>query len=255
MQQVKNGTTIHLTLPDPRRLWHLPVPLTASIVVFCLIVIAALVGRIQQAPATAPAIAPTASLPVIVIQKEPAPAIAPVQQVIAQQPAAPAANTIRRAIVVYGAPDMASAIGAVEAGRAFTPIAWFGSEWMQLDVAGGTGLVYVRVADLYDLPANLIDLKPAPAPIVVERPAQPVYVSAPQAPVVEQPIYTTDSAPQQPAQPPEQPQQQPAPAVAPIAAPAPAQQPAQQGIQDTDATREWARQQWAAEHCFGGECH
>lgn len=248
-------TTIHLTLPTlPRpHLDQLPAPVAIAVVIFCLLGIVGAIGRIAGAPSAAAV--PTARLPepIIIIATPQAlavPLIEPAQQIAA----APAGNVTRRAIVVYGAADLASAIGAVEPGRAFTPVAHYGADWMIVDMAD-SGRVFVRVADLYDLPPNLIDLKPAPAPQVI---IQPVYVNAPErleapaapilAPAVEQPYQVVN-------QPPEAPQAQPAPTIAPVqptAVPAPA--PAGNLGHDTSVEAEWAREQWRQEHCIGDTC-
>ncbi|MBC8160472.1 MAG: hypothetical protein H7Z42_04560, partial [Roseiflexaceae bacterium] len=105
MQQTK--TTNHLTMPAlPRpRLDGLPLPVMIAVVVFCLLGIAGLAGRIASAPAVAPA--PTPALPVIVIQREAAiPIAAPIQQVAQVQPATP------RYVVAFASPD-GSALGAI----------------------------------------------------------------------------------------------------------------------------------------------
>lgn len=248
MQTTK--TTIRLTLPARPRFDGLPLPLAIAVCIFALLGIAAAVGRITSAPSAAAV--PTAPLPIIIVATRgpevPLVAPAPAQQVAA---AVPAGNVTRRAIVVYGSPDLSAAIGAVEPGRAFTPVAHYGSEWMQLDMQG-SGLVFVRVADLYDLPPNLIDLKPAaPAQVIV----QPVYVeqpAPPQAPAVEQPAYQVSN--DQPPAPPEP--ERPAVALpAPAALPAQQEQPtqapappAQPPSQPSDVERAWYQEQLRWEH-------
>ena len=88
---------------------------------------AGLVGTIVQIrSAPSAAAVPTASLPgPIIIIATPAPAVplvAPAQP--AQQvAAAPMGNVTKRALIAYSSPDTGSAIGAVEPGRAFTPVA------------------------------------------------------------------------------------------------------------------------------------
>lgn len=240
---VNNKTTTHLTLPDPRRLWHLPVPISAAVVTFGLIAIAALVGRIQSTPAAAPQ-------PVIIVQTAPAvvvPTAAPAQQVAA----APAGNVTRRAIVVYGAPDLTTAIGAVEMGRSYRLLARFGSDWLQVEVSDGTGIVYVRTSDVLGVSGDLVDLQPAAAPQVVYVPVSaPAPAYAPELP------YQVTNNDQPAPQPPEQ-----APAAAPVVAapaaappPAPAADHAMPASPPNDVQRALMQEAWRQEHCVGDVC-
>jgi len=197
------------------------------------------IGRLRSN--TSAAAVPTPGLVILIATQRaivPPTAVPPVQVA-----AAPSANMTRRAIVVYGDHDLATAIGAVEAGRAFTPLDRYGAEWMRVNMSG-TGLVYVRTADLYDMPADLVDLAPAPAPAVV-------YVSAPAegALAVATPeIYQTTNAP-----------------LPPSSNRTPAQEAERQRniearlanqyiyptlapMEENEVTKEWARQQEAAEH-------
>jgi hypothetical protein len=159
-------TTVHLTLPR-----ELPPALMVAIVV---LVLAAGISGISQLRSAQQAVAvPTPALPApIIIIASPLPVVPPtaVVQVAAVQPS----NVTQRAIGVFGAPDTASYIGSVEAGRVFAPVARYGSEWVQVDM-DQSGRVFVRTADLYGVP-ELADLQPTPAPIVVER---PIYIAAP----------------------------------------------------------------------------
>jgi hypothetical protein len=92
-------TTTKLHTPRART-WHdLPVPQAAGIAVFCLYIVAALVGQIHAAPTVAPVptpALPTQSRPVIVIQREmvlvpPLPtALPPTPQVVYVEVQAPA---------------------------------------------------------------------------------------------------------------------------------------------------------------------
>lgn len=247
MQQTKQTrTTIHLTIPDPRRFWNLPTPVAAALVTFALIAIAALVGRIQQAPAAAPTIAPTASLPIVVIQKEQLPAVPQAAQV---QPAAPVVLWV----VGFDAPN-GTALGAIPAPTLDQITARWGDGWIQTTHDGAP--IWIRVADLG---AQLGDIRPAPA---VQ--AQPVYAAAP-APAytpayVPEPQYQVANDQQPPASPPEQPDRQPALVAAPAAAPA--AQPALQDqpvvvpnpgwfYQQTPEQMDQQRIQWEAEHCHG----
>jgi hypothetical protein len=72
-------TTTRLHLPSPRAWWNLPTPVAAAILTFALVAIVALVGRIRSEAPPAMAV-PTPALaqqPLIVIQKEVAPAPQP----------------------------------------------------------------------------------------------------------------------------------------------------------------------------------
>jgi hypothetical protein len=180
-------TTTNLTKPtSPRRWIDLSPPVAAAICIFCLLGIAAIIGRMRSAPAVA--VQPTPALPIILIATQVAvapPTAVPAVQIAAALPA----NVTKRAIVVYGAPDLASAIGAVEAGRPYQLLARWGVDWLQVDISG-SGIVYARTADLLDLPADLVDLAPTAAPVIVER---PIYVAAPMpaAPTPAPDLYQT----------------------------------------------------------------
>jgi hypothetical protein len=175
-------TTTRLTLPSPRALWNLPVPVATTMIIFCLMAIAGLVGRIKETPSAAVAI-PTPALPVIIIATSaPAPTAAPVQQVAAVLP-----NALRGAVVAYDSPN-GSVLGAIEAGRPYQLLARYGAEWLQADVAG-SGVVWLKADQVLNLPEGLADLQPPPAPVVVER---PIYIAAQQpahaaAPTVSEP--------------------------------------------------------------------
>lgn len=189
-------TTTRLQLPSPRAWWNLPTPAAAAITIFCLLSIGMLLGHVRSAqPAAA---VPTPALAPIIIIASPLPqgipptAIPPAAQVAAQLPG----NVTVRAIGVFGSPDTASYIGAVEAGRTFAPVARYGATWTQVDMSG-SGRVFVRTSDLYGVP-DLADLEPTSAPVIVER---PVYVAAPlpavATPAPEQYQAAPTTAPQQ----------------------------------------------------------
>lgn len=98
-----------------------------------------------------------------------------------------------RSINAYGAPDPATLIGPVEAGRAYTVVARSpDAGWLQLDVVG-SGLVWTPVesVDGVDVGALAV-VAPAPpaalpAPVIVQQPA---------------PVVVYQAAPEQPRQPP-----------------------------------------------------
>src|SRR4051794_35618476 len=107
-------TTTRLQLPSPRARWYdLSVPACAALVIFLLLLIGLIVGRIRSLPSVAAV--PTPPLPVIIIASPIAngPRPTPAAVVAAVVPE----NVVRKAIVVYGDHDPSTAIGAVEAGR------------------------------------------------------------------------------------------------------------------------------------------
>ena len=163
------------------RLDQLPPPLAAVIVIFSLLAIGLIVGRIRSTPAAA---VPTAQLPIILIASplpvQPPTAVPPIQV------AAVLPGTLARAVVAYDAPN-GNVLGAIDAGRAYQVLARYGADWLQADVVG-SGVVWLRSADVLDLPAGLADVQPPPAP-------QVVYVSVPQAPPQAPASQAAESAP------------------------------------------------------------
>jgi hypothetical protein len=88
-----------------------------------------------------------------------------------------------RAVVAYDAPD-GRALGAIDAGRPYTPTVRSGLEWLQIDA-------WVRIADLFDGLASLPDVAtPIPIPAIVE--AAPIPLEQPV--LSEQPRPTVDHA-------------------------------------------------------------
>jgi hypothetical protein len=133
-----------------------------SIMFFAVLLTLALIGALAS---WRPAAQARAEQPIIIVATPTmaGPAVA----------AAPPRTGLPRAIVAYDAPD-GHALGAIEAGRAFTPTLRSGLEWLQID-ATGSGLVWVRVADLIDGLASLPDVAtPIPAPAIVEAAPRPV---------------------------------------------------------------------------------
>lgn len=227
--RLRDRLTVYLAARDP-------LVVIASIVLplIALLVIGAQLSR-TILPPTVVATQPTPPLPIIIYATAPAivvPTPAPIQ-VSAQLP-----NTFARAVVAYDAPDGA-ALGAIEQGRAYQVLARFGAEWLQADVVG-SGVVWLRQADVFDLPVDLADLQPPPAPAVV-------YVAAPQVPAEQPPAAPELAAPT------------PAPEQQYAVTSAPAAPPQQTVILDRqqwamDAQQAWAQQQWRDEHCVGDVC-
>lgn len=137
----------------------------AAIVLMPLVL--ALIGALASARPTSPAV-PLPTRAAIIIIATPTlsgPAIA----------AAPRSG-LPRAIVAYDQPD-GRALGAIDAGRAYTPTVRSGLEWLQIEAAG-SGLVWVRIEDLIDGLAGLSDVAtPIPAPAIVE--AAPAVLEQP----------------------------------------------------------------------------
>lgn len=127
----------------------------------------ALIGTL---PMSAPVLAATPPLPIILIAT---PAAAPTEAQIQVQDVS---LTIPRAIVVYAAPDGAP-LGAIEAGRGYDYVARSGADWIQVDIAG-SGVVWVRSADLTGVP-DLADLAPTATPIVVVEQRPAIQIAAP----------------------------------------------------------------------------
>lgn len=168
-------TTTHLQMP--RRAWYdLPTPVMVALCLAILfgIVTAVHLYRLIADWHTEPATTP---LPIVIIAS-PLPQGIPPTAVPLATPAAVAAafppNALRGAVVAYDSPN-GNVLGAIEAGRTYAILARYGSDWLQADV-DGSGVVWLRSADVLDLPAGLADLQPTTAPVVVER---PIYVSAP----------------------------------------------------------------------------
>lgn len=152
--------TTNLNLPRAR--WYdLPVPAAAALVIFFLLLIGLIVGRVRSTPSVAAV--PTPGL-IIMIATQAAAAVVPTAAPVLVAAVMPE-NVTQRAIGVFGAPDTASYIGSVEAGRAFSPVARYGADWTQVDM-GGSGRVFVRTSDLYGVP-ELVDIAPTEAPMVV----------------------------------------------------------------------------------------
>lgn len=235
MQNIKNGTTIHLTMP--RRL-TIPTPIAAAICVIALAGIIAAVGRISTTPA-APAAMATPALPIIIIASPVPLAAAPaVQQVVAQQPAAPA---VVRWVTAFAAPD-GVALGPIPMPEAGALTGRYGDGWVS--TAWQNGTVWLRVAELG---ASLANIEPAIAPV---QPAQQPETGHeyPAAPILAPQLdYQVSNQP--PAQ---QPEAQPAPTAAPQAQPTAAPQPTPRTVISVDGI--WAAEQWRAEHCVADRC-
>lgn len=157
---------ITTNLKTVARRWHeLPVPVAITICVFCLITIAALLGKIhtsQQAAAV-----PTPALDPIIIIATPRTDPLPT-------PAAVVAVELPRFVVCYDQPLNGAVLGPIPAPDASAVVARYGVAWVMTPWNGG--YCWLHAADV-GLP-DVADLAPVP-----QVQPQVVYVaSQPQAP-------------------------------------------------------------------------
>lgn len=229
-----NKTTTRLKLPDPRRWWNVPAPLSLAICVVCTAGIIAAIGQIATQPRELPPIIIVATAPAVVV-----PTAVPQAQQAAYQPAAPV-----RWVTAFAAPDNGIVLGPIEAPELDQITGRWGDEWVSTDHEGAT--VWIRVSELG---ANLANLAPA----------LPQYQPAPAPAYQPEPHYQTSNQPEAPQQPAEQPAGAPM-----VAAPVPQAQPTappKSGIffQQTPVQQALQAEAWRQEHCFGsGEaevCH
>lgn len=143
---------------------QLPPAFVVAVLVFVIAGAISTVSHIRSEQVAA--IQPTPALPIIILAS-PLPVVPPTAAPVAQV-AAIGANVLPRAVTAWAAPDGA-VLGAIEAGRPYRAVASFGAAWLQVEVEG-SGVVWLRVAELYG--GEVADLAPVPAP-------QVVYVSAP----------------------------------------------------------------------------
>jgi hypothetical protein len=231
---MKNLTTIHLNPPRARLSQVLPLPVMIAVIIFALLAGTALISRLGSSTAAA---VPTPSLPIIILataQAQPLPTPAAVVQVIAPAQA-------RRWVTAFAAPG-GDVLGPIPEPAASAILARYGNDWVM--VAWQAGQVWIRAADLG---LGLADIAPqiAPAPQViyqvVNQPAQAAQDSPQQAEAPQPAIYSVEA-------------QQPATALptAPPAAPAiQAEYPTRAPMQQSEVDRNWAAEQYAAEHRVG----
>lgn len=161
-------TTTHLKLAARR----LDTPPVIVAIVLGIFLLSGIVSYVQHLPARAVA-TPTTGMVIVFATAQPL--LVPTAAAI--RTAEQHGNTTNRALVAYDAPD-GQALGAIEAGRTYQVLASYGASWLQADVTG-SGVVWLRAADLLGAPGGLVDLQPTPAPRIV-------VVSAP----VPAPAYT-----------------------------------------------------------------
>jgi hypothetical protein len=227
-------TTTRLKTPRRAARWLNQMPPTLSFAI-ALFIIAGGIASVKGLRSAYEAVTvPTPMLPIVIIAS-PLP-LQPPTAVPAVQVAAVLPNRLRRAAVAYDSPN-GNVIGAIEQGRAYQVLARFGGDWLQADVVG-SGVVWLRSADVLDLPDGLVDLQPPPAPAVVYVP-----VSAP-APAYAAPLVEAAPTPATVYEVVNERQQNIQNRLIEIPTIAP--------MEMTDANAEWARQQWAAEHPEAG---
>jgi hypothetical protein len=223
-------TNMRLTWRDQARTWlsqRDPIAL-GSMLIAAAIIGAALLRQLVIVATPAAAVAPTPQLPIIMIATQPAivpPTTVPPIQVAALQPVTP------RYVVAFAAPD-GDVLGPIPAPATSALLGRWGDGWVATLWEDAT--VWIRAADIGLSLANL-------APQIAPAQAGPrvVTVEQPQVPQVPQVPYQIDNQPAAPAQPAQ-------PAAAPVVAPA---APATLvPMEQNDVTKEWARQQYAAEH-------
>jgi hypothetical protein len=158
---ISTGKTIKLR----RTLRTLDHPLIILGVAINLALIATIMMQVMSASTPSQAATVTPGLVMIIASPTFAPPT-PGAQVAATGP-----NLTPRALVAYDAPD-GRALGAIEQGRHYQVLASWGAAWLQADVTG-SGVVWLRAADLLGMPGGLVDLQPTAAPriVVVSAPA------------------------------------------------------------------------------------
>lgn len=184
-------TRLQLALRDRLRAYVAqrdPLALLAVLLIVPIIGLALGTSLYRSIGAPAVASVPTPRLPIIIVAT--APAVVPPTPVAAQLVKAQLPGGLARAVVAYDAPN-GNVIGAIEAGRAYQVLARYGVDWLQADVTG-SGVVWLKADQVLDLPSNLADLAPPPAPAVV-------YVSAPAAPPAAAPVVDAVPTPAPPA--------------------------------------------------------
>jgi hypothetical protein len=183
-------TTFHLALSRPAlalarvRSW---LAQRDPIAVVTVLIVAVLAVAALTTPLWRP------SAPIAIAAAVPTPALSYI--LIATVPAQPTADrasaallgghVLARAVVAYDSPS-GRVIGAIDSGHSYTVVARSGADWLQADVQG-SGVVWLKTSDVFDLPQGLADLAPTATP-------QTVYVSAPAAPAPA-PTYQVDNAP------------------------------------------------------------
>lgn len=165
-------TTTRLQLPSPRAWWNLSTPVAATICCFVLLAIAGIVGQLRSAQQAAAV--PTPALNRIIVIATAAPAPTPAPQLARYQPPAAAVPYV----VGFDSPN-GHALGAIPAPAAGAIVARFGDAWLETTHDGAP--IWVRASELG---MGLADIAPT---------------AAPEAPVVERPVYVV-SAPAAPAE-------------------------------------------------------
>lgn len=176
-------TTTNLKLPSVRAWWNLPTPTAATICIFSLLGIAALLGRMRSVPSAAAVPTPALDRIIVIATAQPQPRPTP-----APTAAAVVAVQIPRFVVCYDQPVHGAVLGPIPAPDASAIVARYGNAWVMTPWNGG--YCWLRAADV-GLP-DVADLEPAQQPQVVYQ-----VVNAPAAavPTPEQAQYQVTNDP------------------------------------------------------------
>ena len=130
---------------------------TLTILLVALIISVVLVSVEQPSPLLQP----------VLIVSTPTPVSTPVVPTIRPTPTTTTESRLSAAVVAYAAPD-GTVLGPVDADRAYTITARYGTDWLQADI-DGSGLVWIRSQELgtVTVAGALPDLRPAPTAVVV----------------------------------------------------------------------------------------
>lgn len=137
--------------------WHQRTLTTALMIVLLASVLGLVAALLRPASAPQAQVVPTPAL--VFVYPTTVPTAEPVKVVQLDT------HTLGRAVVAYDAPN-GHVIGAIDQGHRYEVCARFGADWVQAEVSG-SGLVWLRTADVFDLPTDLADLAPTQAPQVV----------------------------------------------------------------------------------------
>lgn len=230
-------TRLHLRTRDRLRTWLAqrdPIALAAMIALPLIVALA----LARQLLIVAPPISatPTPPLPIIIVATAPAQIPPTAAPIVVNYQAPP------RYVVAFASPDGA-VLGPVPEPQMSAITGRYGDGWISILWQGAT--VWLRTADLG---ANLANAAPAPTaaqPQVIYQVVNESPPPPPPPPAAEQGAYQIDNQPPAPAAP--APQIEAVPTAAPRATPQTVY-PTLAPMEQTDTTRNWAAEQWRAEH-------
>lgn len=148
--------------PPTRKLTRKEMGALAGVALLCLFALV-WAWRTEPEPVSAPVTPRPTAQPTLAptVQPTSAPTVPPV-----------------RLLAAFAAPDGVT-LGTVEATRPMTPTARYGDDWVQAQVQG-SGLIWLRAADLDVALAGLLDLAPRPTAAPVYVPPAPVWEPEPE---------------------------------------------------------------------------